>query len=122
MAMILIVEDDAFIRDMAEMLIQDSGHLTVTASDVDEALSILRSSQAIDALFTDIYLKTRVNGGCEVASQAVKLRPDLRVLYTTGNEITDAMRASFVVGAQCLSKPYSAQQLESSVSHLMRAS
>lgn len=55
MAVILIVEDDFFIRELAEMLIQDWGHHTLLASDVDEALSFLRSSQHIDAMFTDIY-------------------------------------------------------------------
>ena len=57
MAVILIVEDDVFIREIAEMMIQDWGHQTLAASDVDEALTFLRSPQHIDALFTDIYLK-----------------------------------------------------------------
>lgn len=57
MAVILIVEDDVFIREIAEMMIQDWGHVTLTAGDVEEALVLLRSDQAIDALFTDIYLK-----------------------------------------------------------------
>ena len=71
MAVILIVEDDVFIREIAEMMIQDWGHHTLSASDVDEALSLLRSAQHIDALFTDIYLKTAVLGGCELAHQAI---------------------------------------------------
>ena len=85
MAVILIVEDDVFIREIAEMMIQDWGHEILSASDVDEALLLLRSPQHIDALFTDIYLKKSVLGGCELAHQAIKLRPELRVLYTTGN-------------------------------------
>jgi DNA polymerase-3 subunit gamma/tau len=56
MAVILVVEDDVFIRATAELMIQDSGHDTLSAGTVDEALSYLRSSQHIDALFTDIYL------------------------------------------------------------------
>jgi DNA-binding NtrC family response regulator len=43
MAVILIVEDDMFLRDDAEMMIQDWGHDTLSASDVDEALSLLHS-------------------------------------------------------------------------------
>jgi hypothetical protein len=39
MAVILIVEDEVFIREMAEMMIQDWGHHTLCAGDVDEALS-----------------------------------------------------------------------------------
>ena len=115
MAVILIVEDDVFIREVAEMMIQGWGHQTLTASDVDEALTILRSPQPIDALFTDIYLKTAVLGGCEVAIQAIALRPGLRVLYTTGNTITDKMKALLVEGTHLLSKPYTENQLEQSM-------
>jgi CheY-like chemotaxis protein len=119
MAVILIVEDDVFIRDSAEMMIQDWNHSTLLASDVDEALSFLRSSQHIDALFTDIYLKAAVLGGCELAHQAIQLRPKLRVLYTTGNSITDKMKALFVEGAHFLRKPYEQSHLQTSIEELL---
>lgn len=121
MAVILIVEDDVFIREIAEMKIQDGGHQTLSAGDVDEALSLLRSAQQIDALFTDIYLKKMVLGGCDLAHQAVALRPDLRVLYTTGNIVTEKMKALFVVGTQCLLKPYTQLQLKNSVDGMLLA-
>jgi len=47
MAVILVVEDDVFIREVAEMMIRDWGHQTLAACDVDEALSLLRSPQHI---------------------------------------------------------------------------
>ena len=114
MAVILIVEDDVFIRATAEMMIQDSGHDTLSAGNVEEALSLLRSPQHIDALFTDIYLK-------KLARQAVLLRPNLRILYTTGNYITDKMKALFVEGTLFLTKPYSPSQLQDSVKSLLVA-
>jgi CheY-like chemotaxis protein len=120
-AVILIVEDDMFIRQIAELMIRDWGHETVSASDVDEALVILRSPQQIDALFTDIYLKDEVLGGCDLARQAIKLRPELRVLYTTGNTVTDKMKALFVKGTHCLVKPYAEHQLQASVENLLAA-
>src|SRR6202162_5453069 len=114
-AVVLIVEDDVFIREIAEMMIQDWGHQTLSASDVDEALAILRSPQPIDALFTDIYLKAAVLGGCDLALQAIALRPGLRVLYTTGNTITEKMKALLVERTHFLHKPYTETQLEESV-------
>ena len=119
MAVILVVEDDVFIREIAEMMIQDWGHQILSASDVDEALSQLRSPQHIDALFTDIYLKSAVLGGCDLAQQAIKLRPDLRVLYTTGNYVTEKMKSLFLEGTDCLRKPYTEHQLQDSVTHLL---
>jgi DNA-binding NtrC family response regulator len=117
-AVVLIVEDDVFTCEIAELMFQDWGHDTLSASDVEEALFHLRSAQHIDALFTDIYLKTRVLGGCELANQAVELWPNLRVLYTSGNSTSDKMKALFVKGAHFLCKPYTSLQLQDSVEHL----
>jgi len=121
MAVILVVEDDVFIRQVAEMMIQDWGHDILSASDAEEALIFLRSAQHIDALFTDVYLKNAVLGGCELAHQAIELRPKLRVLYTTGNVVTDKMKALFVEGTECLRKPYTQHQLEDCVAALLAA-
>jgi CheY-like chemotaxis protein len=121
MSVILVVEDEVFTRQIAEMMIQDWGHDTLSASDADEALSFLRSAQHIDALFTDIYLKDSVLGGCELAHQAIELRPKLRVLYTTGNFVTEKMKALFIEGAKCLRKPYTQDQLQNSLEALLAA-
>jgi CheY-like chemotaxis protein len=119
MAVILIVEDDVLIREIAELMVQDFGYDTLVASDVEEALKYLRSSKQIDALFTDIYLKKLVLGGCELGIEAVKLRPGLRVLYTTGNVITTEMTGMFVDGKHFLKKPYTQIQLHDSVDEIM---
>ena len=74
MAVILIIEDDAFIRQIAEMALQDSGYQTLAADGVEEALAFLNSDQIIDVLFTDIYLKKAALGGCDLATTAVCLR------------------------------------------------
>jgi len=120
MAVILIVDDDVFIREVADMMIQDWGH-QILACDVDEALIFLRSPQHIDALFTDIYLKDLVHGGCDLALQAIALRPNLRVLYTTGNNITDKMKALLIEGTHFLRKPYTQHQLQDSVKEMLAA-
>jgi len=121
MAVILIVEDDVFILSIAEMMIQDRGHTTLSAVDEAEALVFLNSPEHIDAMFTDIYLRSSVLGGCDLATQALRLRSDLRVLYTTGNSITEAMKALFVTGAQYLCKPYTELQLQDSLEGLLAA-
>jgi len=119
MASILIVEDDFLIRELSEMTIQDWGYATSSAEDADEALSILRSSAKIDVLFTDIYLRKGVLDGCELALQAIQIRPNLKVLYTTGNTLTAKLRSLFIEGAPCLVKPYTPGQLEVSLQRLL---
>jgi CheY-like chemotaxis protein len=119
MAVILIVEDDGFLRDDAETMIQDFGHDILSASDVAEALLLLRSPRQIDALFTDIHLKRAALGGYEVADEAIRLRLTLPVLYTTGNTIDDKMKTLFVDGAHFLQKPYTRFELQNSVEVLL---
>lgn len=121
MATILIVDDEIFIRSVAELLVQELGHETMTAGDTAEARQHLESPKQIDALFTDIRFKANKHGGFELAQMAIKLRPDLRVLYTTGSPITDDMRMLFVDGAYFMQKPYSPDQLQTSMEKLFAA-
>jgi CheY-like chemotaxis protein len=100
-------------------MISDWGHKILSACDVPEALVHLRSIDHIDALFTDVNLKTEVLGGCDVAREAILLRPGLRVLYTTATRDPVAMHARFAVGTHFLAKPYSEDQLGLSVEKLL---
>ena len=120
MATILIVEDEVFVRQTAEFTIEDLGHEILVAGDVDEALTLLSTSQSIDALFVDMRLAAAVLGGCEVANHAILGRPGLRVLYTSGTPLTEEMSGLFVTGGQFLQKPYSPAELEFSVGTLLQ--
>lgn len=119
MAVILIVEDEPFIREIAEFAIEELGHDTLLAGDLGEALSQLATVGPIDALFVDIRLHALTRGGYDVANQAIKLRPQLRVLYTSGGHLTAEMTEMFVGGGRFLQKPYSFSQLESAVVELL---
>jgi DNA-binding NtrC family response regulator len=119
MAVILIVEDEVFTRQSAEWTIEDLGHTVLLASNLNGALVHLSASQHIDALFVDIRLNTLALGGYDVANQAVRLQPGLRVLYTSGTPLCAAMTELFVSGGQFIQKPYSPDQLEYSVGKLL---
>lgn len=121
MAVILIVEDEVFIREVAKLIIEGMGHNALEASDMGEALLILHSPKHIDALFADIRLKTEALGGYDLARQAIKLRPQLRVLYASGSSVTDKTQALFVRGARFVQKPYSERQLQSAIADLLSA-
>jgi CheY-like chemotaxis protein len=121
MAVILIVEDELLIRELAGICIEDWGHEVLSAASVEEGLTFLRSNQRIDALFTDIYLQSAVFGGCDLAQQAMAIRPGLRVLYTTGNLATAQLKARFVTGSHFLRKPYTPNQLHASVDGMLAA-
>jgi CheY-like chemotaxis protein len=120
MAVVLVVEDEEQVRVLAQSILDESGHKTLSASSTDEALALIQTGRQIDLLFTDVELSRDVEAGLvhpglELAQEAVKLRPDLRVLYTTGQAVTDGMRALFVDGAEFLPKPYDLQGLSTKV-------
>jgi len=116
---VLTVEDDEQVRVLAESILQDSGHETLSATNVDEALALLRSDQTIDVLFTDIELWNALQGGIDLAQEGVRLRPEIHVVYTSGREVTDGMRALFVERSLYLRKPYLASQLTEAVGTLL---
>jgi CheY-like chemotaxis protein len=121
MTVVLIVEDNLLILELTEMQVQELGYDTLSASDVYEASTLLRSAQPIDLLFTDINLKSSVLGGCELAHLATRLRPKLHVLYVTGNTVTSAMRSMLIEGAPLLIKPYTQGQLTAALEGLQAA-
>ena len=121
MPVVLTVEDDEQVRVLAESILQDSGHQTLSATNVDEALALLRSDQTIDVLFTDIELSNALQGGINLAQEGARLRPKMLVVYTSGREVTDGMRALFVERSLYLRKPYLAAQLTEAVGTVLRS-
>jgi two-component system cell cycle sensor histidine kinase/response regulator CckA len=115
MALVLIVEDEEQVRVLAESYLREQGHRTLTASSKEEALAALGVADGVDVLFTDIGLKDALYGGLELAKEAVERRPSLKVLYVTGQSVTDGMRAMFVEGSAFLEKPYTVEQLQATL-------
>ena len=88
---ILIVEDDALVRAYVITQIQNLGYTTLSAGNAKKALSVLRSSDPIDLLFTDVIMPGSMNGR-ELSIEALKLRPTLKVLFTSGTPKTLSTR------------------------------
>ena len=118
MAVVLIVEDEAQVLLLAESYLQEHGHETFSASTIAEASAILEQPNNIDVLLADIGLREDLQAGLELAKSAVSHRPGLKVLYTTGQAVTDGMRALFVEKSAMLVKPYTVDQLLTSLSML----
>jgi signal transduction histidine kinase len=117
---ILIVEDDALVRAYVITQIQSLGYTTLSAGNAQEALSVLRSSDPIDLLFTDVIMPGSMNGR-ELSIEAVKLRPTLNVLFTSGFA-EDAMDQDGRLDRDILllAKPYSRADLARMIRLAMR--
>jgi PAS domain S-box-containing protein len=103
---ILIVDDRDDVAELARTILRDFGYTTLMARNGRDALDILESGGTVDLLFTDLIMPGGMNG-IMLAREARALRPDLRVLLTTGYaeaslERTDAGGSAF----DLLNKPY----------------
>jgi PAS domain S-box-containing protein len=103
---VLIVEDDELVRRHACSLVRELGYRTLNAANGQAALRLIESAEAIDLLFTDVVMPGGLSGP-ELARAARRVRPGLRVLFTSG--YTDNMveaGGSLEAGILLLHKPY----------------
>lgn len=99
---ILIVEDEALVREVAAVEFEDAGYEVLGAADGAAALQTLADCPEIALLFTDISLRDSIDGWT-IAERARELRPDLPIIYATGYT-PDAVK--LVSGGRFFKKPY----------------
>jgi CheY-like chemotaxis protein len=80
---VLVVEDDPDVRDYTSEIVGDLGYGVLTAADGPAALRLLDAHREVRLLFTDVGLPGGMNGR-QLAEEALRRRPHLKVLYTTG--------------------------------------
>jgi CheY-like chemotaxis protein len=108
---ILIVEDDALVREYVVTQIGSLGYKTLAASNAAEALAIINGPDRIDLLFTDVIIPGGLNGR-QLATESLTRRPDLKVLYTSGyTENAIVHHGRLDAGVLLLPKPYLASDL-----------
>ncbi|HUI07787.1 MAG TPA: response regulator [Verrucomicrobiae bacterium] len=81
---ILLVEDEAGLRKLTKLVLQDLGYTILEAANGCEALRIAkeRDGRGFDLVFTDVVMPQM--GGKELADHIHSLRPDAKVLFTSG--------------------------------------
>jgi len=116
---ILLVEDDAEVQNFAAEVLREAGYQVRTASNGMDALRALESGATFDMLFTDVVLPGGMNGR-QLADEARRRRPDLKVLYATGytrNAIIHHGRLDADV--ELLTKPFTAEALTRKIRQIM---
>jgi CheY-like chemotaxis protein len=115
---ILVVEDDEALRSYTIDILNELGYRVLEAPDGRSALQVLGSNH-VDLLFTDVVMPGGMNGR-ELADQALRDRPDLRVLFTTGytrNAIVHHGRLDADVNL--IGKPFTFDELSAKVRALL---
>ncbi|HKU13668.1 MAG TPA: response regulator [Steroidobacteraceae bacterium] len=111
---ILVVEDDDDVRLFTTESLRDLGFTVLEAHDGPSALKQLKVHPEVQLLFTDVGLPG-INGA-QLVAEARVLRPDLKVLFTTGyarNAIVHQGRLD--PGVELITKPFTRVQLASRI-------
>jgi PAS domain S-box-containing protein len=108
---ILVVEDDADLRDTVVTTLKQLGYQAIPAGNADAAIRVLAGSEPIDLLFTDIMMPGGTLGPA-LARRAREMRPDINVLFTTGYADSNVLSgATGLGGAEVIYKPYRNEEL-----------
>jgi CheY-like chemotaxis protein len=106
---ILLAEDNAKVRHMAVYQLEKLGYRVLAAQNGEAALAVLQGTEPIDLLFSDIVMTGKLTG-TDLVSEARKLRPNIRILLTTGYA-EKAVSNSNQGAWQLLRKPYRKRDL-----------
>ena len=116
---ILVVEDEAMVREFSVAALEEAGYRVLAAEDGPSGLALLDAYPEAALLFTDVVLTGPLNGR-KIADEAWRRRPGLKVLFTTGytrNAIIHHGRLD--EGVNLIGKPFSAAALAERVRRLL---
>jgi len=117
---IMVVEDDAAVRELATKFLSAAGYRVLAAKDGVEALQIAEdSAQAIGALLTDVVMpKMR---GTELAVRLGKLRPEMAVVFMSGYLENNDDGRELIDPDAFLEKPFTRETLVNKVNQAFRS-
>ena len=116
---ILLVEDNDDVREFARIQLALLGYQVLESTNGREALKVIRESPDISLLLTDMVMPGGMNGR-ELAEEACKLRPSLKVLYCSGYAQDAIVRQGLLdYRARLLNKPYTKLELAKAIRQVL---
>ncbi len=106
---VLLVEDDLPVGDMVAAILEELGHAVTRADGVEPALGILKAAAPFDLMLTDLIMPGGLTG-VDLAHAAVKLRPGLPIILTSGYT-GEALASADGAPWPLLRKPYTTEAL-----------
>jgi nitrogen-specific signal transduction histidine kinase len=118
---ILLVEDEPLVRKYAVQKLASLGYRVLVASHAAEALDVLGREQEVDLLFTDVVMPGGMSGR-QLADEATRRRPGLKVLFTSGYTQDGIVHGGRLdEGVELLAKPYRSSELARRVRAMLDA-
>ena len=110
-SVILVADDEALIRNLVTLLLQQEGYFVLSAADGHEGLELSRKYPGkIDLLIMDVTMP-RMNG-TDLCGHLLEERPGIKVLVMSGNDITEIVSQN--ANMPFLPKPFDGQTLKAS--------
>jgi two-component system cell cycle sensor histidine kinase/response regulator CckA len=110
---VLIVEDEAMVRAVAERALARHGYTVLVAENGEAALEILGRENEIDLMISDVVMPTM--DGPTTVRAARKLHPNLPILFISGYAEEQLRKSIDIPNVAFLAKPFSVQQLAETV-------
>ena len=119
-ATVLIVEDEAGVREIAASILRDYGYQVLEAADGEEALRLFGAhTNDIDLLLSDVVLPGKLRGR-DVAERITAMRPQVKVLFMSGyTENSIVHHGRLDDGVKLIGKPFKREQLAAKVAELL---
>lgn len=115
---ILVVEDNVEVLEMACTILREEGYQVVTADNASRALEVLEATPNITVLFSDVVMPGGMNG-VMLAEEAKRRQPSLKLLLTTGFA-EDFMKRETNTQLPVLQKPYRPSELSERIRRLIQ--
>jgi CheY-like chemotaxis protein len=116
---VLLVEDEPHILSLLSDYLASEGYQVLEADSAPKAFEILATKPQLDLLVTDFRLPGNVSG-VMIAEPALKLRPDLKVIFISGYPIEIYESGSPIArSAPVLAKPFALDTLHSQIQALL---
>ena len=106
MPLVLVVEDEIFLRYVTAEYLEDCGFFVLQAANADEAVVLLQRNRDVGAVFSDIQMPGSMNG-LGLAHWIAETLPGVKVLLTSGHILPAAAREWTL-----LAKPYDMAEVE----------
>jgi signal transduction histidine kinase len=112
--LVLVVEDDPLMRNLSSDTLRELGYSVLESENAADALAQLDENPHVKLLFTDVVMPEM--NGKKLSEEALKRRPDLKVLFTTGYTRNAVVHGGVLdPGVNFISKPFTVRQLASKV-------
>jgi two-component system, response regulator PdtaR len=114
---LLVVDDEAFVRLNGVMILEGAGYEVIEAASADEAIELLQNAPDVRLVFTDVDMPGSMNG-VALAMVIHERWPNIRVLLTSGHH--RLANSALPDCGRFISKPYSGETVVDQVGSLLR--